>query len=167
MPDVSQPARYPSPEDSPHLYYRGDTSRTIPHAQRSVNDDPRLLPLPTSSHDGEDAQESTQTAHEPHFRSIDAHLPLPHAKQEGQNNESKPGGASTYFVNRGVFSEEQKSMIQLHCDEPASTVLERLQREDPAMTQTYRQVKGAVENERRESGIGGKAMGHGHHERSR
>lgn len=54
-----------------------------------------------------------------------------------------------HFTNRGLFSHEQKALIGHYCNEPPSVVLERLQQQDPSMTQTRRQVKGAVENERR------------------
>ncbi|KAK3716515.1 hypothetical protein LTR37_006411 [Vermiconidia calcicola] len=54
-----------------------------------------------------------------------------------------------YRINKGVFTDGQKDLIQMHSDEPASLVFERMQEFDPAMPHTYRQIKGAVENERR------------------
>ncbi|KAK3725930.1 hypothetical protein LTR37_000078 [Vermiconidia calcicola] len=58
-----------------------------------------------------------------------------------------PGHA--YRINKGVFSDGQKELIQMHSDDSASSVFERMREIDPAMPHTYRQIKGAIENERR------------------
>jgi hypothetical protein len=54
-----------------------------------------------------------------------------------------------YFSRRGVFSNEQKQIIEQFSAETPSSVLERLRAHDPSMQETYKQVKGGVENERR------------------
>jgi hypothetical protein len=56
-----------------------------------------------------------------------------------------------YFSRRGVFSNEQKQIIEQFSAETPSSVLERLRAHDPSMQQTYKQVKGGVENERRKT----------------
>lgn len=57
--------------------------------------------------------------------------------------------APAYFADKGIFSEEEKTFIHQFCNEKPSSMMERLKERDPAMAYSYRQVKGAVENERR------------------
>ena len=54
-----------------------------------------------------------------------------------------------YFLNKGIFSDEQKAIIRASSHETPSSVMERLKEHDPMITHSYRQIKGAVENERR------------------
>ena len=54
-----------------------------------------------------------------------------------------------YFLNRGAFSEEEKLTIQECSEDTPSAVMATLKGLNPAMEHSYRQVKGALENERR------------------
>ena len=92
--------------------------------------------------DGLEEAESFQST-EPHEQC--EQRPLHPLVEETRNEATR----SQYFLNKGIFSEEQKAIIQRFSSEPPSSVMERLKDRDPALPHTYRQVKGAVENERR------------------
>ena len=54
-----------------------------------------------------------------------------------------------YYLNKGIFSDEQKAIIEEFSNEIPSSVMQRLRDHNPSMPFSYRQIKGAVENERR------------------
>ncbi len=59
------------------------------------------------------------------------------------------GTTPAYFLASDVFSDGKKQFIRQYCHDKPSTVMERMRERYPNMEQSYKQVKGAVHNERR------------------
>ena len=69
------------------------------------------------------------------------------AEQQGKTHSQGCKG-------KGIFSDKQRSIVREFGAEKPLSVVERLQIHDPSMTQTYKQVKGAVDWEKRKSSNG-------------
>jgi hypothetical protein len=141
---LPQPSPYPPPFYSPSADEQYDAFDALFDPERSGIEYTNEIMYGESVND-----ESTSTMHpQPSDPTNGQHISREQQQSEAEE-ETQQNSGRAYFVDRGVFSENQKATIQLHCSEAASSVLDRLREQDPAMTQTYRQVKGAVENERR------------------
>lgn len=66
-----------------------------------------------------------------------------------QRTERTAGTNPSYFSDRGSLSWQEKDIVEQHCDEPPSTVMERLKDHNPNMTHSIKDIRSAIENERR------------------